>query len=68
MAGADLPAGNTAGDWVAFGDAQTGKLDQANDRTKSSLEIVRRCEDRDAEVVRALSPKPWWQFWSSRQP
>ena len=36
VAGADLPNGNTVGDWIAFGDAQTGKLDQANDRTRSS--------------------------------
>jgi hypothetical protein len=40
------------GDWVAFGDAQTGKLDQANGRTKDAIEIVERCEKRDAEAVR----------------
>jgi hypothetical protein len=52
VAGADLPDGNTVGDWVAFGDAQTGKLDQANGRTKDAIEIVERCEKRDAEAVR----------------
>jgi hypothetical protein len=50
--GADLPDGNTVGDWVAFGDAQTGRLDQANGRTRDAIEIVERCEKRDAEAVR----------------
>ena len=30
---APLPDGLTVGDWVAFADAQTGKLDDANGRT-----------------------------------
>jgi hypothetical protein len=57
VAGADLPDGNTVGDWVAFGDAQTGKLDQANDRTKASIGIVERCEARDAEAVKRATRK-----------
>jgi hypothetical protein len=60
---ADLPVGSTAGDWIAFGDAQTGQLDKANDRTTGSLEIVSKCEARDAEVVKALAPKPWWKLF-----
>jgi hypothetical protein len=51
VAGADLPDGNTVGDWIAFGDAQTGKLDQANGRTKDAMEIVERCEARDRAAV-----------------
>jgi hypothetical protein len=39
-------------DWVAFGDAQTGRLDQANGRTKDAIEIVERCEDRDAAAIK----------------
>jgi hypothetical protein len=50
--GAELPSGNTVGDWIAFGDAQTGKLDIANDRTVSSIGIIERCEQRDAAAVR----------------
>jgi len=50
--GADLPDGNTVGDWIAFGDAQTGRLDQANERTKASIGIVERCEARDAAAVK----------------
>lgn len=52
VAGAPLPDGDTVGDWIAFGDAQTGKLDQANDRTRSAIGIVARCEERDAKAVR----------------
>lgn len=52
VAGADIPDGNTVGDWIAFGDAQTGKLDQANGRTKDAIGIVERCEARDKEAVR----------------
>jgi hypothetical protein len=50
--GAPLPEGNTVGDWIVFGDAQTGKLDQANSRTKDAIEIQRRCEARDAAAVK----------------
>lgn len=50
--GADLPEGSTVGDWIAFADAQTGRLDQANDRAISAIGIVERCEARDAEAVR----------------
>jgi hypothetical protein len=52
VAAADLPDGNTVGDWIAFGDAQTGKLDMANERTKASIGIVERCEARDAAAVK----------------
>lgn len=50
--GAELPDGNTVGDWIAFGDAQTGKLDQANGRTKDAIGIVERCEARDAAAIK----------------
>jgi hypothetical protein len=50
------------GDWIAFGDAQSGRLDLANDHTKNAIGIVQACERRDAETVRALS-RPWYAFW-----
>jgi hypothetical protein len=50
VAGAPLPDGNSVGDWIAFGDAQTGKLDQANGRTKDAIGIVERCEARDQHM------------------
>lgn len=52
VSAAPLPDGNSVGDWIAFGDAQTGKLDQANSRTKDAIEIQRRCEARDAAAVK----------------
>ena len=50
--GAELPADDSVGSWVAFGDAQTGKLDTANGRTRDAIDIVSKCEDRDAKAVR----------------
>jgi len=55
VAGAALPAGDTVGDWISFGDAQTGKLDEANGRTKDAIGIVERCEKRDASAVKRAS-------------
>ena len=52
VAPAPLPDGDTVGDWVAFGDAQTGKLDTANGRTRDAIGIIARCESRDALAVR----------------
>jgi hypothetical protein len=60
--GADLPQGQTVADWIAFGDAQTGKLDIANGRTVDSIAIVKRCEARDLEAA-ARARKRWWQIW-----
>lgn len=60
--GAPLPQSDTAGDWIAFADAQTGQLDKANDRTLSAIGIVERCEARDAAAVKAAR-KRWWQIW-----
>jgi hypothetical protein len=52
IAGAPLPAGDTVADWEVFADAQTGKLDQANGRTKDAIGIVERCEARDAAAIK----------------
>ena len=49
--GAPLPDGETAGDWIAFADAQTGQLDKANDRLTSGLSIIQRCEERDRKAI-----------------
>lgn len=62
MSGAPLPAGDIVGDWIAFGDAQTGQLDKANGRTIDAIGIVERCEARDLAAIEA-SRKRWWQIW-----
>ena len=56
VAGAPLPDGNTVGDWVAFGDAQTGRLDVANGRQADTLAIIQRCEERDRQAVKRSRP------------
>lgn len=61
--GADVPTMNTVGDWIAFGDAQTGQLDKANGRTADTITIVEKCEARDNAATKALQPKPWWKLW-----
>jgi hypothetical protein len=53
--GAPLPTGNDVADWIVFGDAQTGKLDVANGRTKDAISIVERCEARDAAAIKKAS-------------
>lgn len=55
--GAMLPADSTTGSWVAFGDAQTGQLDLANVEKAGMVEILTACEARDAETVKALTPR-----------
>ncbi len=50
--GAPMPDGDTVADWISFADAQTGKLDQANGRTKDAMEIIERCEARDAAAIK----------------
>ncbi|MEQ7873836.1 hypothetical protein ABDK56_07500 [Sphingomonas sp. ASV193] len=53
MAGAPLPPdAASAGDWIAFADAQTGRLDMANGRTRDAIGIVERCEARDRAAVK----------------
>lgn len=55
--GADLPDGNTVGDWVSFGDRQTAQLDKANGRMADTLHIVGECERRAAQAVERSRPK-----------
>ena len=52
VAGAPLPGGDTVGEWIAFADAQTGKLDEANGRTRDAIGIVERCEARNADEAK----------------
>ena len=60
VAGAPLPPDKaSAGDWIAFADAQTGRLDQANGRTVDAIEIVERCEAREREALKRAKAG-WW--------
>lgn len=55
--GAALPEGNQVGDWIAFADQQTGRLDVANGRLADTLGIIGRCEARDASAVKRSRPR-----------
>lgn len=55
--GAPLPEGETVGDWIAFGDAQTAQLDKANDRYRAGVGIVARCEERDRRAIEQARPR-----------
>lgn len=52
-AGAPMPERPEMGEWVAFGSAQTGQLSKANADKSASIEIVERCEARDAAAREA---------------
>jgi hypothetical protein len=58
---APLPPDKSVGEWIAFGDAQTGQLDIANARTADALAIITACETRDRAAQDAM--KPWWRLW-----
>lgn len=60
--GAEMP-GPSVGEQIAFGDAQTGKLDQSNDEKRTVLWIFRQCEAEEREAVEKLKPRAWWKFW-----
>lgn len=55
---APLPAENTVGEWVAFADAQTGRLVDANGRRRAVVEIVDLCQAQQDRLYR-----PWWKVW-----
>lgn len=60
--GAALPSDGSAGAWVAFADAQTGRLDVANTNKRAVVEIVDACDRQQAAIREALKPRPWWRF------
>lgn len=61
VAPASPPADNSVGEWVAFGDAQTGRLETANDSKATLLWILDACEAEERSAVARLAPRPaWW--------
>ena len=45
--------------WVAF-DGQTGRLETANTNRKALVEVIERCEARDAKAAERIVA-PWWK-------
>ena len=60
--GAKIPSDRTVGTLAAFGDEQTGQLDKANSDKKAIVDFESRCKARDAELIKAVTKKPWWRF------
>ena len=58
VAGPELPADDSVGSWVAFGDAAIGKLDVANGRQRDTMHIITACEARDKKSVERAT-KSW---------
>jgi hypothetical protein len=58
-----LPDGDTVGDWVSFGDQAIGKLDVANGRTRDAIDIVTKCEARDAAAVKRATRGFWGRLF-----
>lgn len=48
-----MPQRPEMGEWVAFGSAQTGQLSKANVDKSAAIEIVEKCEARDAAARQA---------------
>lgn len=55
---APFPQDNTVGEWVAFADAQTGRLIDANGRRRAVVETVDACQAQQDRLER-----PWWRGW-----
>lgn len=60
MPGADLPDGS-AGSYVIGFDAQTGRLDQANDEKGTVIQIGSKCEDIRSEIMRSFQRRSFLQ-------
>jgi hypothetical protein len=43
--------------WTGFGVDEANRVDMANGRTKDSIGIVKRCEERDRKAVQKSRPK-----------
>jgi len=61
VAPAAPPADNSVGAWVAFGDAQTGRLESANERKATVIWILDRCKAEERAAGKAVDTRPWWQ-------
>lgn len=58
--GAPLPPSDAnVGDWIVFGNAQTGQLEIQYGRLNDTLSIVGKCEDLQKQAVE--KSKPWYR-------
>ena len=57
--GTPLPASDAAGDWIAFGDRQTGQLDKANADKAGAQRVLDTCAAWQARVGAGARPRRW---------
>jgi hypothetical protein len=55
--GASLPQDDSAGEWIAFGDRQTGQLDKANADKAGTIGILDACAAWQAKAAAAARPR-----------
>lgn len=55
--GAALPADASSGEWISFGDRQTGQLDKANANKAGVKGILATCADWQAKAAAMAKPK-----------
>ncbi len=62
---APLPMGvmPTPDDYRMFGIAQTLQLRACEERRASALRTIEAHNASVSETVKAVGPRPWWQFW-----
>jgi hypothetical protein len=51
----------TAGQLATRYDAAITALDQANGRTADVVQLADLCQQRQAAILAALNPPPWWK-------
>lgn len=56
---APFPTDNTVGQVAAFGDAEAGQLDTANDEKRTNLWIVEKCEAEEREAAKRIDNRPF---------
>lgn len=52
----------SAGEWVDFGNRQSGQLEKANTDKGTIHQVITGCEKRDQLITQGLQKK-WYQFW-----
>lgn len=60
--GAALPKRGEA-EALAFGYAQTQRLEVCDERRALGVEAMRLHNERVTALAKELRPRPWWKFW-----
>ena len=55
------PESNLIGDWLIVADGRSGRLDEANGRTKALIEIAEGCQQEQAKLTRKKFLGLFWR-------